>query len=45
MIYYLDGDRLRGVMMCNVWGKVDTARALIKKAQPVSAESLRGAIQ
>jgi 3-phenylpropionate/trans-cinnamate dioxygenase ferredoxin reductase subunit len=45
VIYYLDGERLRGAMMCNVWGKVDAARALIQKAQPVSAASLRGAIQ
>jgi NADPH-dependent 2,4-dienoyl-CoA reductase/sulfur reductase-like enzyme len=45
VIYYLDGDRLRGVMMCNVWEKVDAARALIQKAQPVSQESLRGAIR
>lgn len=44
VIYYLDGDRLRGAMMCNVWGQVDTARALIQKAQPVSPQSLRGAI-
>ena len=45
VVYYLDGDRLRGAMMCNVWGQVDAARALIQKAQPVSAETLRGAIQ
>lgn len=45
VIYYLDGDRLRGAMMCNVWGKVDEARALIQQAQPVSAQSLRGAIR
>ena len=45
VVYYLDGDRLRGAMMCNLWGKVDAARALIQKAQPVSAASLRGAIQ
>jgi NADPH-dependent 2,4-dienoyl-CoA reductase/sulfur reductase-like enzyme len=45
VIYYLDGERLRGAMMCNVWGKVDEARALIQKAQPASAASLRGAIQ
>jgi NADPH-dependent 2,4-dienoyl-CoA reductase/sulfur reductase-like enzyme len=45
VIYYLDGERLRGAMMCNVWGKVDAARALIQKTTPVSAESLRGAIQ
>jgi 3-phenylpropionate/trans-cinnamate dioxygenase ferredoxin reductase component len=45
VIYYLDGDRLRGAMMCNVWGQVDTARALIQKAKPVSMEILRGAIR
>ncbi len=44
VLYYLDGDRLRGVMMRNVWGKVDAARALIQKAQPVSTDGLRGAI-
>jgi NADPH-dependent 2,4-dienoyl-CoA reductase/sulfur reductase-like enzyme len=46
VIYYLgDGDRVRGVMLCNVWGQVDTARALIEKAGPVAADELRGAIR
>jgi 3-phenylpropionate/trans-cinnamate dioxygenase ferredoxin reductase component len=45
VVYYLAGDRLRGAMMCNVWGKVDAARALIQQAQPVSAQNLRGAIR
>jgi NADPH-dependent 2,4-dienoyl-CoA reductase/sulfur reductase-like enzyme len=45
VVYYLDGDRLRGAMMCNVWGKVDEARALIQNARPVSVQSLRGAIR
>jgi len=45
VIYYLDGDRLRGAMMCNVWGQVDAARGLIQKGRPVSTESLRGAIR
>ena len=45
VIYYLDGSRLRGAMMCNVWGKVDEARALIRNAQPVTADSLRGAVR
>ncbi len=44
VIYYLDGGRVRGAMMCNVWGQVDAARALIHEAQSVVAESLRGAI-
>jgi NADPH-dependent 2,4-dienoyl-CoA reductase/sulfur reductase-like enzyme len=45
VIYYLDGGRVRGAMMCNVWDKVDAARELIRKAQPVRTEDLRGAIQ
>jgi NADPH-dependent 2,4-dienoyl-CoA reductase/sulfur reductase-like enzyme len=45
VIYYLDHDRLRGAMMCNIFGKVDAARALIQRQQSVSKESLRGAIQ
>jgi NADPH-dependent 2,4-dienoyl-CoA reductase/sulfur reductase-like enzyme len=45
VIYYLDGDRVRGVMLCNVWGHVDAARALIEAAQPHSPSDLRGAIR
>jgi len=45
VIYYLDGDRLRGAMMCNIWGKVDEARALIQTAEPASGQRLRGAIR
>jgi NADPH-dependent 2,4-dienoyl-CoA reductase/sulfur reductase-like enzyme len=45
VVYYLDGTRLRGAMMCNVWGKVDEARAMIQKPGPASADTLRGAIQ
>jgi len=44
VIYYLDSQRVRGAMMCNVWGKVDEARALIEKAERVSVEQLRGLI-
>ena len=45
VIYYLEGDRLRGAMMCNVWGKVEAARALIQEGRPASQETLRGAIR
>ena len=45
VIYYLDGGSVRGAMMCNVWDKVDAARALIRKAQPMRIEDLRGAIR
>ncbi len=30
VIYYLRDGKVRGVMMCNVWDKVETARELIK---------------
>ena len=46
VIYYLDdGNRVRGAMMCNVWDKVDAARALIRNPQPVRVEDLRNAIR
>jgi 3-phenylpropionate/trans-cinnamate dioxygenase ferredoxin reductase component len=46
VIYYLgDGGRVRGVMLCDVWGRVDAARALIEKATPVTEHELRGAIR
>jgi 3-phenylpropionate/trans-cinnamate dioxygenase ferredoxin reductase component len=42
VIYYLKGGRVRGVLLWNVWGKVDEARALIAESGPFRAESLRG---
>jgi NADPH-dependent 2,4-dienoyl-CoA reductase/sulfur reductase-like enzyme len=45
VIYYLNNSRVRGVMMCNVWEKVDAARELIRKQDVVKVEDLRGAIR
>ena len=45
VIYYLRDSRVRGVMMCNVWDRVDAARELIRKGEIVTHESLRGAIR
>jgi 3-phenylpropionate/trans-cinnamate dioxygenase ferredoxin reductase subunit len=45
VIYYLKDKKVRGVMLCNVWEKLDAARELIKKNEERSAESLRGAIR
>ncbi len=45
VIYYLREGRVRGVMMCNLWGRIDAARELIRKGELVSPESLRGAIR
>lgn len=47
VIYYLDDGRLRGVLLWNVWDKVDAARKLITKSNEVGgelvqADALRG---
>ena len=42
VIYYLKGGRVRGVLLWNVWGKVDDARKLIAESGPFAPESLRG---
>jgi NADPH-dependent 2,4-dienoyl-CoA reductase/sulfur reductase-like enzyme len=44
VIYYLADDKVRGVMMCNVWDRMDAARELIRKGERVSPEELRGRI-
>lgn len=46
VIYYLDpaGDRVRGVLLWNVWDQVDRARALIAEAGPFKAADLKGRI-
>lgn len=36
IVYYLKEDRIRGVLLCNVWGKVEAARTAIKNNEPVS---------
>jgi 3-phenylpropionate/trans-cinnamate dioxygenase ferredoxin reductase subunit len=44
VVYYRDGGRVRGVMLCNVWGKLDEARALIRSRKRVSERDLQGAV-
>jgi len=44
VIYYLRDGYVRGVMLCNVWEKLDAARALIQRREKVSPEELKGAI-
>jgi 3-phenylpropionate/trans-cinnamate dioxygenase ferredoxin reductase component len=43
-IYYLDSldQRVRGVLLWNVWGQVERARALIAEAQPFKAADVKG---
>lgn len=45
VVYYLDGGRVRGVLLWDIWGKVDQARQLIAEAGPVEAADLRGRIK
>lgn len=45
VIYYLCDGKVRGVMMCNVWDKVEAARELIRKGESVTPEQLRGLIR
>jgi 3-phenylpropionate/trans-cinnamate dioxygenase ferredoxin reductase subunit len=45
VIYYLKDGKVRGAMMCNVWDKVEAARALIRRGEPMTPEQLRGAIR
>jgi 3-phenylpropionate/trans-cinnamate dioxygenase ferredoxin reductase subunit len=44
VVYYLESGRVRGVLLWNVWGQVDGARALISEPGPFRAEDLRGRI-
>jgi 3-phenylpropionate/trans-cinnamate dioxygenase ferredoxin reductase subunit len=45
VIYYLDNDRVRGVLLWNVWEQVDHARALLNEQSPLRAEDLMGKIK
>jgi 3-phenylpropionate/trans-cinnamate dioxygenase ferredoxin reductase subunit len=44
VVYYLDGGRVRGVLLWNVWEKVKQAAALLAEPGPFSAENLKGRI-
>ena len=42
VIYYLQGGRVRGVLLWNTWDQVEAARRLIADPGPFRAEDLRG---
>jgi 3-phenylpropionate/trans-cinnamate dioxygenase ferredoxin reductase subunit len=44
VIYYLLKGRVRGVLLWNVWGQVDTARNLLAQPGPFQADNLIGRI-
>lgn len=45
VVYYMRDGRVRGAMMCNLFDRVDAARALIQRAERVEVKDLRGAIR
>lgn len=45
VVYYLHNGRVRGVLLWNVWGQVDSARELIGATGPLSPDDLRGRIR
>ncbi len=44
VVYYLEEGRVRGVLLWNVWDRVDDARRLIASPGPFSAAELKGKI-
>src|SRR6266545_4030693 len=44
VVYYLDGDRVRGILLWGIFGQVDAARALISGRAPVARSALADAI-
>lgn len=44
VVYYLRAGRVRGVLLWNIWGQVDAARALIVSRENVTAAGLAGRI-
>jgi 3-phenylpropionate/trans-cinnamate dioxygenase ferredoxin reductase component len=42
VVYYLKDDRVRGVLLWNVWEQVEAARQLIAAAGPFNRENLKG---
>jgi 3-phenylpropionate/trans-cinnamate dioxygenase ferredoxin reductase component len=44
VIYYLEGGRVRGVLLWNVWQKLDEAAKLIAEPGPFTAKNLKGRI-
>jgi len=45
VVYYMDDGRVRGVLLWNVWKKVDEARALMKEKGPFKEQDLKGRIK
>ncbi len=44
VVYYLQNNRVRGVLLWNVWDRIDEARNVIAEPGPFSPENLKGRI-
>ena len=44
VVYYMDDGRVRGVLLWNVWDKVEAARALMMEKDPFKEKDLKGRI-
>jgi 3-phenylpropionate/trans-cinnamate dioxygenase ferredoxin reductase component len=44
-LYYRDENRVRGVLLWNVWGQVEAARKLIASKEPFKAQELQHELQ
>ncbi len=42
VVYYLQDGRVRGVLLWNTWGQVETARKLIAEKGPFNAQNVKG---
>ena len=42
VVYYLRNGQVRGVLLWNVWGQVDAARALLAESGPFEPQDLKG---
>jgi NADPH-dependent 2,4-dienoyl-CoA reductase/sulfur reductase-like enzyme len=45
VVYYLEGDRVRGVLLLGIFGQVEAARRLVEGEAPVRREALADAIR
>ena len=45
VIYYLDGGRVRGVVLWGIFGQVDAARAVMAERGPFKGPDLKGKIK
>ena len=45
VVYYLKNDRVRGVLLWNVWKQVDAARELIANPGPLKPSNLKGRLK